>query len=380
MTIENLLTAKLRPYGEILTAFPGGNAEKTHLRLLPDTPVEEYFADTPVTLDYVSGMSLLVLRTSDGERVFYLDRVVTLRAGVPFSVLALDGACEVDLCTEGEGSLRLLRTYAPDTVTRPCGDLGFRRMYLFFYQECAADFYFRGERHEAYEMVYVDRGRLHNLVGGKDIPLSAEQLLLIDRNVWHTQYADLPVSFLTLSFRADGERLAPLCGRAVTASAHETELLRRMLRAYGAGEYAREETESLFRLLLISLLKRADSKKEPRDRHLPATDHADRRLADRLLRTVSEHCAENLTTASLAASAHISTTYLHRLFRATLGMTPGAYIAKIRMEECKLLLRDGTLTMGEIARKMGFSSQQHFSRRFRTVTGMTPSEYVRSLR
>ena len=131
---------------------------------------------------------------------------------------------------------------------------------------------------------------------------------------------------------------------------------------------------------LKKLLKRADSKKEPRDRHLPATDHADRRLADRLLRTVSEHCAENLTTASLAASAHISTTYLHRLFRATLGMTPGAYIAKIRMEECKLLLRDGTLTMGEIARKMGFSSQPHFSRRFRTVTGMTPSEYVRSLR
>ena len=30
--------------------------------------------------------------------------------------------------------------------------------------------------------------------------------------------------------------------------------------------------------------------------------------------------------------------------------------------------------MGEIAKKLGFSSQ------FRTVTGMTPSEYVRSLR
>lgn len=34
--------------------------------------------------------------------------------------------------------------------------------------------------------------------------------------------------------------------------------------------------------------------------------------------------------------------------------------------------------MGEIAKKLGFSSQQHFSRQFRTVTGMTPSEYVRA--
>ena len=41
---------------------------------------------------------------------------------------------------------------------------------------------------------------------------------------------------------------------------------------------------------------------------------------------------------------------------------------------------EGAATMGEIAKKPGFSSQQHFSRQFRTVTGMTPSEYVRSLR
>ena len=380
MTIENLQTEKLRPYGEILSALPDETATERRLRLLPDTPAPEYTADAPVTLDYVGGMSLLVVFTPDGERAFYLDRIVRLNASVPFSVLALDGPSEVDLCTEEGASLSAVSVHAPDRFIRPAGDLGFRRLYLFFYQECAADFYFRGERHEAFELVYVDRGRLHNLVGGKDIPLSSGQLLLIDRNVWHTQYADLAVSFLTVSFSADGERLAPLCGRAVTASSRETELLRQMLRAWGDGEFSYDETESLFRLLLIGLLRHTEEPKAPRDRRLPSTDRTDRDLTDRLIRTVSEHCAENLTASALAASAHISITYLHRLFRTALGMTPGAYIAMIRMEESKLLLRDGTLTMGEIARKMGFSSQQHFSRRFRTVTGMTPSEYVRSLR
>ena len=56
------------------------------------------------------------------------------------------------------------------------------------------------------------------------------------------------------------------------------------------------------------------------------------------------------------------------------------YVNQFRIEESKLLLRGGALSMGEIAKKLGFSSQQHFSRQFRTVTGMTPSEYVRSLR
>ena len=61
-------------------------------------------------------------------------------------------------------------------------------------------------------------------------------------------------------------------------------------------------------------------------------------------------------------------------------MTPGAYLAKVRMEESKLLLREGTLSMGEIAKQLDFSSQQQFSRQFRAVSGMTPSEYVRTLR
>ena len=89
---------------------------------------------------------------------------------------------------------------------------------------------------------------------------------------------------------------------------------------------------------------------------------------------------EKITLQQLADAAHISTTYLHRIFRTQLGMTPGNYLAKIRIEESKLLLRDGTLSMGEISLRMGFSSQQHFSRQFRTVAGMTPSEYVRTLR
>ena len=55
-------------------------------------------------------------------------------------------------------------------------------------------------------------------------------------------------------------------------------------------------------------------------------------------------------------------------------------LSSIRIEESKLLLRDGSLSMGEAAKQLGFSSQQQFSRQFRSVTGMTPSEYVKTLR
>ena len=77
---------------------------------------------------------------------------------------------------------------------------------------------------------------------------------------------------------------------------------------------------------------------------------------------------------------HVSVPYLYKLFQLHLGTSPGKYINKIRIEECKMLLREEKLPMGQIAERMGFSSLQHFSRQFRSICGMTPTQYVRSLR
>lgn len=205
--------------------------------------------------------------------------------------------------------------------------------------------------------------------------------MLIGQNVWHMQYADLPVSFLTVSFRAAVLPCSQLTGRAITLSARQISLVQQMLNAHNAESYAYDCVESLLKLLLADMLRNTD-KQLPvcSAQRLPATSHAEQRIVDKLIQIVSARAGEKLSLQALADEAHISTTYLHRLFRSQLGMTPGTYIAKIRAEESKLLLRSGTLSMGEIAKKLGFSSQQHFSRQFRTVTGMTPSEYVRSLR
>ena len=153
-----------------------------------------------------------------------------------------------------------------------------------------------------------------------------------------------------------------------------------MLAENNAAEYAHDSMESLLRLLLISLLRSEQPCRGGKPKALPATSHTEQRIADHLIQMISAHSGQKITLQQLADAAHISTTYLHRIFRTQLGMTPGAYLAKVRMEESKLLLREGTLSMGEIAKQLGFSSQQQFSRQFHTVTGMTPSEYVRTLR
>ena len=294
---------------------------------------------------------------------------------------ALGSGCEVDCRARQPGLVQLLACHPAEEFSGTGSELKLERLYTFFYQECASDFYFRGEQHEAFELVYVDRGELHNLAGGADVLLRQQQLMLIGRNVWHMQYADRPVSFLTVSFRAAELPCSRLTGRALSLTARQIGLVRQMLEAHGAESYAYDCVESLLKLLLADLLRGLDRQPSAdAAQPLPATSHTERRIVDRLVQLISARAGEKLSLQALADEAHISTTYLHRLFRSQLGISPGAYIAKIRIEESKLLLRGGALSMGEIAKKLGFSSQQHFSRQFRTVTGMTPSEYVRSLR
>lgn len=153
--------------------------------------------------------------------------------------------------------------------------------------------------------------------------------MLIGQNVWHMQYADLPVSFLTVSFRAAVLPCSQLTGRAITLSARQISLVQQMLNAHNAESYAYDCVESLLKLLLADMLRNTD-KQLPvcSAQRLPATSHAEQRIVDKLIQIVSARAGEKLSLQALADEAHISTTYLHRLFRSQLGMTPGTYIAK----------------------------------------------------
>lgn len=382
MKIRQLSAAELSPAARILPETPDTAAMPCTVRreFSAQDAAEQFWSEEPVVVDYVSGMPMIVFFEGEARQAYYLDRVLQIAPNVHFCLAALSGTCTVELHLRHEAALKTAPGIPARMLQAQPSALKFTRLYTFFYQECAGDFYFRGEQHEAYELVYVDRGVLHNLVGGRDIVLAQRQILLIGQEEWHTQYSDQPVSFLTLSFLAQSEALRTLTDRAISLTGRAITLLQWMLAEHSEGTFGYDCAESLLRLLLVELLRGAQKQAAVPDTQLPATRYAEQQIVERLMRTVLEASRHRLTLRQLADSAHISVAYMHRLFQTQLGMSPGAYIAKIRMEESKLLLRDGTMSMGEVAKKMGFSSQQQFSRQFRTVTGMTPTEYVRSLR
>ena len=96
-----------------------------------------------------------------------------------------------------------------------------------------------------------------------------------------------------------------------------------------------------------------------------ARDHADR------------HYREPLDLEGLAAVAGLSKYYFQRMFTATYGVSPAAYVSRRRVERAQDLLRATNLTVTEVCVAVGFSSLGSFSSRFREIVGETPSEFQR---
>ena len=90
---------------------------------------------------------------------------------------------------------------------------------------------------------------------------------------------------------------------------------------------------------------------------------------------VDRNYAEALNLELMARSAGLSKYHFHRLFAATYGITPAAYVSQRRVERAQDLLRATTLSITEVCHLVGFSSLGSFSSRFKEVVGETPRQF-----
>lgn len=80
----------------------------------------------------------------------------------------------------------------------------------------------------------------------------------------------------------------------------------------------------------------------------------------------------------LAGRLEVSQEYLTRCFCRYMGITPGKYLNQIRIENAKLLLRQGRHSVSFVSGACGFANSNYFARVFRAAVGMNPREYALS--
>lgn len=91
---------------------------------------------------------------------------------------------------------------------------------------------------------------------------------------------------------------------------------------------------------------------------------------------IRNHYDEPLDRERLAKQTSFSTSYFSVLFKKQTGYSPVQYITKIRLDRAKwLLLREKHLSIGDVARAVGFQDPQYFTKVFAHEIGVPPSDY-----
>ena len=100
-------------------------------------------------------------------------------------------------------------------------------------------------------------------------------------------------------------------------------------------------------------------------------------LVERCLGYIHEHYARDFDIDELARQVSVSPSYLFRLFKKKMHVTPMHYRNIVRIDKAKLLLADQALTVDDVAERVGYEDPKYFSRVFRDLASVSPSVYRR---
>ncbi|MEL7563905.1 MAG: PocR ligand-binding domain-containing protein [Dehalobacterium sp.] len=90
---------------------------------------------------------------------------------------------------------------------------------------------------------------------------------------------------------------------------------------------------------------------------------------------IRKNYRNKLTIDDIAHDVFLSSCYLSRIFKQSLGCTLMEYLAQVRVEKAKDMLKNPQFNVMQVAEKSGFDDPSYFTRTFKKVEGVTPSKF-----
>lgn len=282
--------------------------------------------------------------------------------------------------------------------TRPKTVVDITKIVTIHYYEVGKDFAFDGERHDFWEMVYVDKGSVSITRDGQEVVLSQGEVIFHCPNEFHTirAYESAP-NFFVISFVSSSlsmKNFEHFCSvlkkthkSLLTSIINEAEEsyyipkndpdLRKLKRRKDAPLGSEQLIKSYLEQLLIYLLR---LKEETESASILPPLVEEKPLVSALKDYISSRCEENVKIDEICRAFGYSKSFLSHLFREHTGTSLAAFATAKKMERAKDLLRDDRLNITQISAKLSFENPQYFARAFKRECGMTPTEWKKLAR
>src|SRR5262245_32451094 len=130
--------------------------------------------------------------------------------------------------------------------------------------------------------------------------------------------------------------------------------------------------ESLANVLAVHLIRHVLEPRRPARRPDGALPRG-RLLA--VVAYIEDHLDAGPSLEQMAGVARVSTYHFAHQFKQATGLPPYQYVIMRRVERTQQLLREGDLSLAEVAARAGFPDQSAFCRHFKRLVGVTPGQF-----
>lgn len=162
---------------------------------------------------------------------------------------------------------------------------------------------------------------------------------------------------------------------------HDNQLLKEIQGIQTSTTHPRTYVEDKVLNFLYGFLIR--SLRQEKDQQQPALSamrsNYESDLFKNMVNFLKENIEERNEVADLVQHFDLSRSTVQNLFLSHANCSPKTFINQIRLHRSKELMQSTSLSITEIAEKLGYGSVQYFSRAFRKEFGMSPSTYAKSI-
>ena len=340
-------------------------------------------------IEVQSGIGILLVSAAAetaAVQEFAMNRMIHIKPNVFFAVVSTTQKLEFKLYAESDYALYVTDFPTPYEFVAVLPRIEIQKIMGYYYRIRTPGYCFKGERHNFFELTYVDEGELETEVDGTLYHLRDKDLMIYGPGQFHTQYTyeSHNASYMTVLF--DMHNLTPveqevwydaLINRVFHYDQKVNALLRAFIRESTTGiPYMNSLMLCLLTEIIIRLLQgtyASPMNQTCNTAHQSAMDE----LFDRIITYIDENIYDPLTIPEICEHFSLSRSALQLMFKNAVDQSPKKYINDKKLERSCQMLLENRYTISEVSLRLGYSSIHYFSKSFNMKYHMPPSEFVK---
>ena len=269
------------------------------------------------------------------------------------------------------------------------------KVYTIHYFEYAKGFSFKGESHDFWEFVYIDKGEAQVTAGEHTFPLPHGNVIFHKPGEWHNIRSEHASNSVIVSFECHSPAMKFFENKILQIGNIQKRLISKIIaerintfEGPLGDPYAEKLTRKIkapigseqlikqFISELLILLMRNDDTMQMTNFKSHITDTT----FDEIEAFMSKNIHRSLSLGEIASVTNISISSLREIFRNNASCGVIEYFIDMKIEQAKKFIRDDNYNITQIAELLGYSGPHYFSRQFRQKTGMSPLQYSKSIK